>query len=94
MRFLWCAVGADAARPGQVLATMESAQATTGQLATSLCLSALPGWLGRVKLLLDGGLRMGKNKPAQHAGDSRIVISLPTTTAQRLCILRCNLQSN
>jgi len=53
---------------GQGLASMESA--TSGQLATSQCLSALPSWLGR-----------GKFVPVS---DGRIRTSAPITPIRRL----------
>jgi len=58
---------------------MESA--TSGQSATSQCLSALPGRLGRGNFVLDGLGWKDKNQRTYYSY---------TTTAWWLSILRCN----
>ena len=66
---------------GQALASTESA--TSGQSATSQCLSALPGRLGRGKFVLDGLGWKDKNQCSYYSY---------TTTAWWLSTLRCNEQ--
>jgi len=66
---------------GQALASTESA--TSGQSATSQCLSALPGRLGRGKFVLDGLGWKDKNQCSYYSY---------TTTAWWLSTLRCNKQ--